>query len=296
VTVESLLADARAATDRSRVRALLAWAVERAPTHATARYRYGRHLLETADDPEAAAEQFAAALAADPDHPGARNALAVRALRAGDEAAARERLAGLVADEPADPVPERAPAYARARTNYAHLLRETDPEGARRSFERAAALDPDDPHAPHDLGLLLADAFDDPEGARGAFETALARDPTFAPALVDLGNLLWRSFDDPEGARDRYDRAVAAAPDAAFARYSRGTLRLDAFDDPEGAREAYEAALARDPDHADAHRKLGETLWRLGDPEGARERYERALALDPADEAARLALVALPGA
>ncbi|MEF8819175.1 MAG: tetratricopeptide repeat protein, partial [Haloferacaceae archaeon] len=80
MTVADLLADASAADDPERARVLLERAVERAPANATARYRYGRRLV-AAGDVEAAASQFEAALAAAPDHPGARNALAVRALR-----------------------------------------------------------------------------------------------------------------------------------------------------------------------------------------------------------------------
>jgi len=281
--------------DPHRRRALFERALARDPTDAATRVRYGRLLVEAFDDRAAANEQFERAAALDPTHPGARNALAVRALRAGDVDGARERLAAVLADEPDDP--ERATAYARAWTNHANLLWRAgdDPEGARGAFETALERDPTLPRTHAWLGRLLAEAFDDAAGARERYERAVALDPEHAPAHVGLGNLRWRAA-DPEGALSHHERAVAADPESALAQYNLGTVRLDGFDDPEGAREALERAVALDPARADARRKLGEALWRAGDADGAREAFAAALERDPDDETARVALAALASA
>ncbi len=143
---------------RDRRRALFEHALARDPTDAATRVRYGRLLVGALDDRPAANEQFERALAADPTHPGARDATAVRALRAGDVDEARERLAAVPAAEPAEADPERRTAHARAWANSANLRRRVggDPEGAREVFETALERDPDDEPARVALAALAA--------------------------------------------------------------------------------------------------------------------------------------------
>ena len=250
-------------TDESeRARALFERALARDPSDAATRYRYGRLLVSAFGERSAANEQFERVLETAPDHPGARNALAVRTLRAASGSPARDRLAAVLADHPTDVDAGRGPdvgsgrarMLARAQTNHASLRWrvDDDPGAAREGFERALSLAPEFAVAHCWLARLYAGAFDDPERARERYERALVAAPDRVQTHVDLGNLHWRAFDDPERARERYEHAVSLDPESALAQYNLGTLRFDAFDDPEGARTAFERALAADPDNREA--------------------------------------------
>lgn len=259
-----------------------------------------------ADDPERARTLFERAVDADPDHPGARTGLAVLDWRAGDREAARERVAAVVDEEPADPPaprrrtwawvretraatlgadPERARAHleravelapdaAGPRRSYAGLLADLgEPVAAREQYERALDAGAEDGRAAHELALLLKNDLDEPEAAREAFARAVAATDGDAAVYSDYGNLLRKTLDEPEAAREQYERAVAADPTAPLPWYNYGALLADEGN-PEGARDCLERALDADPDDRDARFLLARLCHGpLDDPERARDLY-----------------------
>jgi len=176
---------------------------------------------------------------------------------------------------------EREPANFDALHMLGALLSERGKwAGALRYFERAAALNGENPFAHHNAGLALS-AIGRPLEAIERFRRAIALSPGFAEAHCNLAAALDAAGRDEEALRS-LDAALALQPTLARAHGNRGSL-LHKRRRHEEALESYDRALAIHPDYASVHAKRGALLLELGQPEAALASLERALSADPAN-------------
>jgi TPR repeat protein len=158
--------------------------------------------------------------------------------------------------------------HTDAMNNLGVTLQDSDPESARRWYERAAEAG--ETVAMRNLGLLLQES--DPEAARHWFECSAERG--HAGAMNNLGRLL--ETRDPATARFWWERAGEAGH--AGAMNNLGLLLRES--DPEAARGWFERAA--EAGEAVAMYNLGQLLWRR-DPTAARQWYEQAAEAGHAD-------------
>jgi tetratricopeptide (TPR) repeat protein len=118
-------------------------------------------------------------------------------------------------------------------------------ESATEWFERALALEDDDP-----------------EAARAAYERALALDPNLSDAYVNLGRLAHQA-DDPTTAARCYHEALKRDADDPVTHYNLA-LALEDLDRTKPALAHYRRAVGINPSFADAHYNLGQLLQRCG--------------------------------
>lgn len=111
-------------------------------------------------------------------------------------------------------------------------------------YRQILAIDPDQPKAHFNLGLVLK-GLGRPTDAAESYRAALALDPEYSEALSNLGNVL---VDTGE---------------------------------PEEAVACYRKAIVLSPDFAEAHNNLGKALMDLGEYDEAGDHYDQALALRP---------------
>lgn len=200
----------------------------------------------------------------------AQLALARMEMAQGQEDAARERLAAVREQRPAE--------RNRAWIQEAHLL--TD-QG--RAAEAVALLDEALEAEPGDHDLLYARALarvqeDDLAGAEADLRAILDDEPEDAHALNALGYTLADAGERLEEARDMIARALAQKPDHPAILDSKGWV-LYRLGKPEQALDYLERAWAREPDpEIGAH--LGEVLWALGRRDEARAVWEAAEGID----------------
>ncbi len=225
------------------------------------RYAEGQALLQQARQ---AAEE---ALALDPSAPNSYRALGSILLRVGDlEGASRMALQAVRLD-PAD-----HKAYDVLADVFAGLEGEENHQAARRYFEKALALYPDDWQAHHRYGVLLQNDGDLP-GALAHADRAIALRPAAEFAYVTAADaLLWMGR--PQEAEQRIRAGLNEVPTS---NVLRSLLALAAWD--RGDRTAVEATLkdlagAWPPDHSNT--VLLEGLGQLlrGDATGALARFE----------------------
>lgn len=162
-----------------------------------------------------------------------------------------------------------------------------DRPGAIADMAAAAALDPRDARAVHELGILSADA-GDLEKAIAAFQRATEIDPSYSRAWNNLGNAL-RATGNSEQAVAAFSQAVAVDP-----AYALGWANLGAVHRERGEDVAAEASLTRalalDPQQRVALLALAGLRRQLGNLDAAIVLYEQALRVDPRDANALLQL------
>ena len=228
--------------------------VETSPSSARSHFLLGAELLEQKRFPEAA-EWFAKGLEIYPAHFGARMSLGEALLAARDADGAGRAFEKALEIQPAS-LDARKAAVEAALALGRERARALDFAAARATFERATALDENEPSAWNYLGLVS-----EREGrldeARSHYERALREDPAFVEALLNMASLQMNAGELPD-AEDTYHRAVSLAP------------------------ESYEA-----------YNGLGIALARQGRNQEAAEAFEKAIAIDPALETARENLRAL---
>jgi len=165
-----------------------------------------------------------------------------------------------------------------------HLLALTekkrgDTAAARRAFERAAALAPDDPRIAGNFANLLGElgAHDQ---ALALYGRALAADPGFRDARYNRALLLQKLGRLAEALADFEAIGAAGAADAKVDSARGGVLvQLKRFDE---AGEAYDAALRADPLRLTALHGRARVAMERGE-QGASEFYGRALERKPGD-------------
>lgn len=178
-------------------------------------------------------------------------------------------------------------AGARHFERGRELRRNGDLAGARREFERAAALIPDSDNTHYLLGLTL-DELGEHQGAAHALARAVELNPGRAVAHHGYGNALRRLGDRAGDLREQAE-AVRLEPDNPAFLIALGAA-LEASGDPTNARTNYERAADLDAEprvRATALVRLGYLLAVQGEYAGASEALHRGLELDPADGYAR---------
>jgi tetratricopeptide (TPR) repeat protein len=217
-----------------------------------------------------AADFFAAAMEAEPNHQPARINLANALWSLGDYiGAARQAEQARLAD----------PASAEAWIiTGAIRLDSGDSSGAAAAYGRAIRLRPAHPSAQAGLAAaLLAEGWH--EAAKQAAQRALALAPgnphaLFTQAAAEL------ALQQPQTALELLERLLAAVPDHARAHLNRANALIDLGRLNE-ARTELETALALDPGLKEAWATLGYLLTVQADLPAAIAACEKAIALDP---------------
>lgn len=157
---------------------------------------------------------------------------------------------------------ERAPEDALAAARFG-LLCEANGlwSEARRAFERATELDPDEPAWPFHAALARL-PLDDHDGARAWLEEHARRHSGHAPLIALLAEELMLAG-SIEAAEARWRQALAVAPDASEVRTGLGEALL-ALDRVEEATAELRRAVALDAGNKRARYLLGTALARAG--------------------------------
>jgi tetratricopeptide (TPR) repeat protein len=145
-------------------------------------------------------------------------------------------------------------------------------DGARRQ--------PDSAYAHKSLAVALAEAQELP-AARREFEAALALDPNDWETISGLGNVLLQTGQAEEAVR-KYEAALRLSPSYDSARYNLGCA-LASLNRTAEAEEAFRAAVKINPGLVPAAHKLVEILVARGDHAAAIALLRRTLQFAPAD-------------
>lgn len=176
---------------------------------------------------------------------------------------ATDRFVGLLRQHAAGDLEPQAEADLVAAIDVQRQL-------ARRSYARAAELEPDRAH-PHVLLGELARLDHDTPRVRGHLLDALAIDPDVAldhRAIAD--GLDWRQRRDAyAGVRQRYDARAGATPQKRATLHFYEALASFEGGDWQAAQQAFAAALADNPAATNCHYYLALCHYRLGDHDAA---------------------------
>ena len=161
-------------------------------------------------------------------------------------------------------------------------LGQNDPQlfkDALRAFDRAIALDSEDPDPRIALGEMFLAKYNAAD-AQQTFDEALQRNPNEPRAL--LGAAKRASFDGAPGVDSLVERALKVNPNLVTARVFRAQLALD-LEEYASARQELERALQVNPASSEALAGLAATYRLTGDTKNYDETVRRALALNPRD-------------
>ncbi len=192
-------------------------------------------------------------------------------LRRGDFDKALKAIDGLEKKQPDKPLA----ANLRGRT----LLAKKDLAGARKSFERALALDPAFFPAVASLaGLDLVDK--KPEEAKKRFEAVLAKDPKNGQALLAMAELAARTGAPKDDVAKLINKAVEANPTEVGPRLLLIDFYLGTMDQKQ-AMNAAQSAVSTVPDNADLLDALGRVQLAAGEANQALATFNKVVALQP---------------
>ncbi len=159
------------------------------------------------------------------------------------------------------------------------LLAKQDSSGARKSFERALAIDPTYFSAVTSLAALdLADK--KPEDAKKRFEAVLAKDPKNGPALLALAELAARSGAAKDEVAARITKAIDANPSEAGPRLLLIDFYLRSKDERQALSTA-QSANATLPDSPELLDALGRTQQATGDFNQAAASFNKLASMQP---------------
>jgi putative PEP-CTERM system TPR-repeat lipoprotein len=159
------------------------------------------------------------------------------------------------------------------------LLGKGDSDGARKSFEKALAVNP--AYLPAATSLAQLDlAAKKPDQARQRFESVLAKDPQNVQAMLALAELRARSGAKPDEVADLIRKASTAAPADPAPRLALISLYLSAKDQQKALTAAQEA-MAAIPDRPEILDAAGRVYQLTGDTNQALATYGKLASLLP---------------
>jgi tetratricopeptide (TPR) repeat protein len=160
----------------------------------------------------------------------------------------------------------------------ADLTKKGQFEAATAQWEKAMAMEPDDPGARYGLGqtMFLAGRVDD---AITQYSEALRLDPHSAEAHNGLGTALGQAGKAAESI-EQFHLALDDKPDYAEAHNNLGSALFAEHRLPESEIQ-FKSALEANPDFAEAHNNLGSLYAELGKAEEALKEYRTAISIDP---------------
>lgn len=165
---------------------------------------------------------------------------------------------------------------------------EGDVGGAVAEFTKALSLDPDNVNVHNSLGVCYG-VREEYDRAAASFETASRLDPTEPMAVYNLGLLRLMADGGREEALRLFLKAHALGEDIFEVAFQIGKLYLDTGQ-PEAGREYLEKAAALRPTAAVVQRYLGEAYRSLGMTAAALSAYRKAVKQNPNDAEALSAL------
>lgn len=202
-----------------------------------------------------------------------------RDLAGNNQAALQEFAAAIAAD------PKFAMAYAGlAEAQWGMYVQTNDNTWAERavaSTATASQLEPDRPAVRYSAGLTLfrSGRFDE---ARQELERAVALQPTYEDALRLLGRVLMRQGRIDEG-REQFNRALTIRPNSVSLHSDMGLAYFNAQRYAE-ALQAFERAIELAPNSSVTLSQAGAASHALGDTTRALGYYEKATAIQPRPE------------
>lgn len=264
-------------------------------------------------DAKKAEEYFAKALKVKPDDAGRRTALATARLSNGQVAESIDELkdiaasdSGAIADMALISVylnrqelgkalaavdkleakqPER-PIAANLRGRI--QLQQKDNVAARKSFERALAIDADFyPAAASLAGMDQAD--NKPVEARRRFEALLAKNPNHGRALVSLAGLVVSQGGSKAEVTGLLNRAIEAEPTSVVARLLLVEVLIK-NNDFKQALSAAQSAVAARPDSPEVLESLGRAQMASGDLNQAVATFSKLVSMQPQSSLAQIRL------
>ena len=161
------------------------------------------------------------------------------------------------------------------------LIDTGETDEAKRAYDRAIALAPDDPAVLCPFAVFLQEAGDPAAGE--AYERALAADPDNADNLRNYSIYLHHVVGDLERAREMYERAAAVPPVDPKRLAPLATFLHDVVGDVDAARAVYTQLLAADPSDTALLRGFARFLESTDDAAGAARWYDEAVTAAPAD-------------
>ncbi|WP_126445827.1 XrtA/PEP-CTERM system TPR-repeat protein PrsT [Sulfuricystis multivorans] len=256
-------------------------------------------------DAKTAEEFFQRATKANPQNKKAQTALALARLRGGHTAEALGDLEAIAASSETDTSADMALIVASIRTRQfdkalqaianlekkrpdhplvhnlrgGALLAKGDQEGARKSFEKALAIDP--AYLPAASALAQMDLrANRPEEAQKRFEAVLAKDPKNAQAMLALAELRARGGAKTSDLVELIKRAIDAAPAEPAPRLALIGAYLRE-QDKDKALAAVQEALAAIPDRPELLDAAGRVYQMNGDNQQALTIYSKLANLMP---------------
>lgn len=161
------------------------------------------------------------------------------------------------------------------------LYRRGDVEGAIESYRAALALEPGNPRAHYNLGVILQH-LNRPDEAIGHYARAVEAEPTSSKALVNWG-LVLLACDKLDDAQQRLAQALSLDRGDSVAASNLAHLASKAYDQSrlDIAAASLEAILAAQPDNPQVHCSFGLVLQGLHRLDDAIAHYRRAIELRP---------------
>ncbi len=166
-----------------------------------------------------------------------------------------------------------------------------DRKGARKDFERALALSPNNRDAHFGMGLILSDELKYAE-AIAEYQLALNDDPLYEEAYTNMC-VTYMKMNDLKAAAEACRKGLLINPFFPEARYNLA-LALSQDGDEEGAIREYEQLLSTVPQFVPARLNLALLYARAGRASDARAQAEAVLRLQPQNAAAQQMLRQLP--
>jgi tetratricopeptide (TPR) repeat protein len=183
----------------------------------------------------------------------------------------------------ADPLLERPETAERVFKSGISLdYKYKEFEDAELAYQKAIALNPENPRQWNNLGNLLQHQLGRYEEAEEAYHKAIELDSKFAWPWLNLGNLLQFRLKRYEEAEAAYRKAIELNPENANLWNDLGRLLYRELDKYEEAEEAYRKAIELDSKFAWPWNNLGNLLqYRLERYEEAEAAYRKSMELDP---------------